>query len=184
MTHHSITTTRPESGTSAIVANPAAVITLPTWALGEKVATRVAFGAAIAALAARPEVVVIDAEVGNSTDADQFGKVAPERYFEMYISECQLVAAAVGLAVRGYVPFAATFAVFFSRAYDFIRMAGVSQVNIRLIGSHAGVEIGQDGPSQMALEDLAAMRAVHGSVVLYPSDATRHRRTDCADGRH
>lgn len=172
VTHHSITTTRPESGTSAIVANPAAVITLPTWALGEKVATRVAFGAAIAALAARPEVVVIDAEVGNSTDADQFGKVAPERYFEMYISECQLVAAAVGLAVRGYVPFAATFAVFFSRAYDFIRMAGVSQVNIRLIGSHAGVEIGQDGPSQMALEDLAAMRAVHGSVVLYPSDAT------------
>ncbi len=90
----------------------------------------------------------------------------------MFIAEQQLVATATGLAVRGYLPFAATFAVFFSRAYDFIRMAGISQVNIRLVGSHAGVEIGQDGPSQMALEDLAALRAVHGSVVLYPADAT------------
>lgn len=89
----------------------------------------------------------------------------------MFIAECQLVATAVGLAVRGYVPFAATFAVFFSRAYDFIRMAGISQVNIRLVGSHAGIEIGEDGPYQMALEDLAALRAAHGSVVLYPADA-------------
>jgi transketolase len=90
----------------------------------------------------------------------------------MFIAEQQLVAAAVGLSVRGYVPFAATFAAFFTRAYDFVRMAGISEVNIRLCGSHAGVEIGADGPSQMALEDLAMMRAVHGSTVLYPSDAT------------
>ncbi|MEO8888889.1 MAG: transketolase [Jatrophihabitantaceae bacterium] len=171
ITHHTITTNRPQPGTAAITADPTATVTLPTWTLGEKVATRAAFGAAIAALAARPEVIVVDGEVGNSTHADEFGQVAPERYFEMYIAECQLVATAVGLAVRGYVPFAATFAVFFSRAYDFIRMAGISQVNIRLVGSHAGVEIGEDGPSQMALEDLAALRAVHGSIVLYPADA-------------
>ena len=94
----------------------------------------------------------------------------------MFIAEQQLVAAAVGLAVRGYVPFASTFAAFFTRAYDFIRMAGISQANIRLVGSHAGVEIGADGPSQMALEDLPMMRAVHGSTVLYPSRRHQHRR--------
>ncbi|HEY5385584.1 MAG TPA: transketolase C-terminal domain-containing protein [Acidimicrobiales bacterium] len=135
-------------------------------------ATRGAFGAAIAALAARPEVVVLDGEVGNSTHAEEFAKVAPDRYFEMFIAEQQLVASATGLAVRGYRPFATTFAVFFARAFDFIRMAGISGVNIALAGSHAGVEIGQDGPSQMALEDIAALRAVHSSVVLYPADAT------------
>jgi transketolase len=89
----------------------------------------------------------------------------------MFIAEQQMVAAAVGLQVRGYRPFASTFAAFFSRAYDFVRMAGISQANIALSGSHAGVEIGPDGPSQMGLEDLAEMRAVHGSTVLYPSDA-------------
>ena len=135
-------------------------------------ATRSAFGAAVAALAARPDVVVLDGEVGNSTCAEEFAKVAPDRYFEMFIAEQQLVASATGLAVRGYRPFASTFAVFFSRAFDFIRMAGISGVDICLVGSHAGLEIGQDGPSQMALEDIAALRAVHGSVVLYPADAT------------
>jgi transketolase len=104
--------------------------------------------------------------------AEDFLKAYPERYFEMYIAEQQLVAAAVGLSVRGYVPFAATFAAFFSRAYDFIRMAAISQASIRLAGSHAGTEIGADGPSQMALEDRAMMRAVHGSTVFYPADAT------------
>ena len=172
MTHQHIATTKPRPGVSSITADPNAAVTMPTYEIGAKVATRVAFGAALAALAARPEVVVVDGEVGNSTHADEFAKVCPERYFEMYIAECQLVATAVGLAVRGYVPFASTFAVFFSRAYDFIRMAGISQVNICLVGSHAGCEIGEDGPSQMALEDLAALRAVHGSVVLYPADAT------------
>ncbi len=108
----------------------------------------------------------------NSTHAEDFAKAHPERYFEMYIAEQQLVAAAVGLSVRGYVPFAATFAAFYTRAYDFIRMSAISGANVRLCGSYAGVEIGADGPSQMALEDLAMMRAVHGSTVLYPSDAT------------
>jgi transketolase len=97
----------------------------------------------------------------------------PERYFEMYIAEQQMVAAAVGLQVRGWKPFASTFAAFFTRAYDFVRMAAISQANIRLSGSHAGVSIGEDGPSQMALEDLAAFRAVHDSTVLYPSDANQ-----------
>jgi transketolase len=109
--------------------------------------------------------------VSNSTHADEFKNAYPERFFEMFIAEQQMVASAVGLSVRGYIPFASTFAAFFSRAYDFIRMAGVSQVSVRLSGSHAGCEIGADGPSQMALEDIAAMRAVHTSTVLYPSDA-------------
>jgi len=167
-----VATAAPQPGSPAITPAPGAPITWPSFALGEKVATRVAFGAAVSALAARPEVVVLDGEVGNSTHAEEFGKVAPDRYFEMFIAEQQLVASATGLAVRGYRPFAATFAVFFSRAFDFIRMAGISGVDICLVGSHAGVEIGQDGPSQMALEDIAALRAVHGSVVLYPADAT------------
>src|SRR5439155_21352607 len=162
---------KPEPGEPAITDHPATV-TLPTYKKGDKVATRKAYGDALNALGARPTVVVMDGEVSNSTFADEFAKAYPERYFEMFIAEQQLVAAAVGMSVRDYVPFAATFAAFFSRAYDFIRMAGISEVDIRLSGSHAGVEIGADGPSQMALEDLAAMRAVHSSVVLYPSDAT------------
>ncbi len=116
--------------------------------------------------------MVLDGEVGNSTHTEEFAKVYPERYFEIFISEQQLVAAAVGMSVRGYIPFAATFGAFFTRAFDFIRMSAISAANIRLCGSHAGVEIGPDGPSQMALEDLAMMRAIHGSTVLYPSDAT------------
>ena len=153
-------------------ANGAAEIKLPAYDLGQKVATRKAYGDALAALGVRPEVVAMDGEVSNSTFADEFAKACPERYFEMFIAEQQLVAAAVGMAVRGYRPFASTFAAFFSRAYDFIRMAAISRSSIRLVGSHAGVEIGADGPSQMALEDLAMLRAVHGSTVLYPSDAT------------
>ena len=115
---------------------------------------------------------MLDAEVGNSTGSEQFHAVAPERYFEAFIAEQLMVAAAGGLAVRGYVPFASTFGAFFSRAADFVRMLGISGLKIRLAGSHAGVEIGPDGPSQMALEDLAIMRSAAGSVVLYPSDAT------------
>ena len=149
-----------------------ATVTPPQYELGAKVATRKAYGDALAALGARRDVVAMDGEVSNSTFADEFAKAYPERYFEMFISEQQLVAAAVGFSVRGYVPFASTFAAFFTRAYDFLRMAAISQANIRLAGSHAGVEIGADGPSQMALEDLAMLRAVHGSTVLYPSDAT------------
>jgi transketolase len=167
-----ITTARPGPGTPAITPNPEAAITLPRWEVGDQVATRAAFGAAISAMAVRPEVVVLDGEVGNSTHAGEFKESAPERFFEMFISEQQLIASTVGLSVRGYVAFASSFAAFLiSRPYDFIRMAGVSEVSIRLVGTHAGVEIGQDGPSQMALEDIAAMRAIHTSTVLYPADA-------------
>ncbi len=140
----------------------------------EPLATRKAYGEAITALgAARANVVALDAEVSNSTHAEDFKKAHPERFFEMYIAEQQLVAAAVGMQVVGLVPFASTFAAFLTRAYDFIRMAAISRANIRLSGSHAGVSIGEDGPSQMALEDLAMMRAVHGSTVLYPCDANQ-----------
>ncbi|HVA89181.1 MAG TPA: transketolase C-terminal domain-containing protein, partial [Chloroflexota bacterium] len=145
-------------------------VSLPRYAADAKVATRKAYGEALAALGARAEVVALDAEVSNSTHADSFKKAWPDRFFEIYIAEQMLVAGAVGMSVRGYRPFASTFAAFFSRAQDFIRMAAVSEANICLVGSHAGVEIGPDGPSQMALEDLANMRAVHGSTVLYPSD--------------
>ena len=147
-------------------------VTMPVYSVGDKVATRVAYGDALAAIGARTDVVAMDGEVSNSTFADVFAAKYPERYFEMYIAEQQLVAAAVGFSARGFTPFASTFAAFFTRAYDFIRMAAISRANIRLCGSHAGVEIGADGPSQMALEDLAMLRAVHGSTVLYPSDAT------------
>jgi transketolase len=147
-------------------------IKLPSYRRGEKVATRKAYGEALAAVGVRPDVVAMDGEVSNSTFAELFAKAHPRRYFEMYIAEQQLIAAAVGMAVRGYRPFASTFAAFLTRAYDFIRMAAISRANICLSGSHSGVEIGADGPSQMALEDLAMLRAVHGSTVLYPSDAT------------
>src|SRR5437764_1098875 len=162
----------PAAGRPAITPDPGAAVSLPVYEVGAKVATRKAYGDALTALGARPEVVAVDGEVSNSTHSEEFKKVYPDRFFEMFIAEQQMVAAAVGLSVRGYTCFASTFAAFFSRAYDFIRMAGVSEVDLHLAGSHAGVEIGEDGPSQMALADLAALRAVHGSVVLYPSDAT------------
>jgi transketolase len=146
-------------------------LTLPTYKLGDKVATRKAYGDTLRALGARHEVVALDGEVSNSTHADEFKDAYPDRFFEMFIAEQEMVASAVGLSVRGYTAFASTFAAFFSRAYDFVRMAGISQVNLRLSGSHAGCEIGADGPSQMALEDIASLRAVHTSTVLYPSDA-------------
>ena len=166
-----VETPKPEPGKSAQQEAKATPVKLPEYKLGDKVATRKAYGDALKALAADPLVVATDGEVSNSTHSEEFKEVAPDRFFEMYIAEQQMVAAAVGLSVRGYKPFASTFAAFFSRAYDFIRMAGISEVDMALCGSHAGVEIGQDGPSQMALEDLAAMRAVNSSVVLYPSDA-------------
>jgi transketolase len=145
---------------------------LPTWQLGEKEATRNAYGAALAALGGmRADVVALDGEVSNSTKAEDFQKAHPERFFEMYIAEQQMIAAAVGMSVRGWVPFASTFSAFTSRAFDFVRMAAVSRANIRVSGSHAGVEIGQDGPSQMGLEDIAAFRTIHDSTVLYPCDA-------------
>ncbi len=144
---------------------------------GDVVATRAAYGAALAALGSRRgDVVALDAEVSNSTYSEKFAQAHPDRFFEMYIAEQQMVASAIGAQVRGWVPFASTFAAFLTRAADFIRMGAVSEANIRLAGSHAGVSIGEDGPSQMALEDLALFRAVHGSTVLYPSDANQAAR--------
>src|SRR5215203_4810880 len=147
---------------------------LPAYEVGDEVATRKAYGDALAAVGkADGLVVALDGEVSNSTFAEIFAAAEPERYFEMYIAEQQMAAAAVGIQVRDWKPFASTFAAFWSRAYDFIRMAAISRANIRLCGSHAGVSIGEDGPSQMALEDLAAFRAVHSSTVLYPCDANQ-----------
>jgi transketolase len=147
---------------------------LPSYELGTEQATRKAYGDALAAVGrARGDVVALDGEVSNSTYSEIFRDAHPERYFEMYIAEQQMAAAAVGIQVRGWRPFASTFAAFWSRAYDFVRMAAISRANMALVGSHAGVSIGEDGPSQMALEDIAAMRAVHGSTVLYPSDANQ-----------
>ena len=152
---------------------PAGAPPAPRYDVGDNVATRKAYGDALVALGGRdPKVVALDGEVSNSTYASEFAHAYPERYFEMFIAEQQMVAAATGLATRGYKAFASTFAAFLTRAYDFIRMGSISGADLRLMGSHAGVEIGADGPSQMALEDLAMMRAVHGSTVLYPADGT------------
>jgi len=150
---------------------PTKPLTLPSYELGTNEATRKAFGDALVALGkANGKVVAIDGEVGNSTYTEEFAATLPDRFFQAYIAEQQMVATAVGFQVRKWKPFAVTFAAFLSRAYDFVRMAAVSRANIAVAGSHAGVSIGEDGPSQMALEDLASYRAVHGSTVLYPSD--------------
>jgi transketolase len=152
----------------------AAAVERPSYELGEKVATRGAYGDALAWLGSIDEsVVALDGEVGNSTYAERFAAKHPDRFFEMYIAEQQMVAAGVGLQTRGWKPFASSFGAFLSRAYDFIRMAAISDADLKLCGSHVGVSIGPDGPSQMALEDIASLRAVLDSVVLYPSDANQ-----------
>jgi transketolase len=151
-----------------------AAVERPTYEVGEKVATRGAYGDALTWLGAIDEkVVALDGEVGNSTYAERFAAKHPDRFFEMYIAEQQMVAAAVGLQTRGWKPFASSFGAFLSRAYDFVRMAAISGADLKLCGSHVGVSIGPDGPSQMALEDIASLRAVLDSVILYPSDANQ-----------
>lgn len=140
--------------------------------LGDLIATREAYGAALVRIGtANPAVVAMDGDTKNSTYSEKFFKKFPERFTECFIAEQNLVAVAIGFGTRGKVPFASTFATFFTRAFDQIRVAGISSANLKLVGSHVGVSIGEDGPSQMALEDLAMMRAVSGSVVFYPSDA-------------
>lgn len=135
------------------------------------IATRKAFGDALVWLAGhRPDLVVLDGEVGNSTYAEDFEGVAPERFVQLFIAEQTMLGVQTGLQALGKTAFAATFGAFFTRAYDQIRMGSISRADLRLCGSHAGISIGEDGPSQMALEDLASLRAVHGSTVLYPSD--------------
>ncbi|WP_199430092.1 transketolase [Qaidamihabitans albus] len=154
------------------------------YEMGTEVATRTAFGEALAALGdARSDVVALDGEVADSTRLGYFGQAHPDRFFQCYIAEQQLVAAAVGMQVRGWIPYVATFAAFLSRAYDFLRMAAVSGADLCVMGSHAGVSIGRDGPSQMGLEDIAAFRALWRSTVLYPCDAnqTAHLTAALAD---
>ena len=142
------------------------------YKMGEPVATREAYGVALAQIGeADQRVVAVDGDTKNSTYTDKFFKKFPNRFTECFIAEQNMVSVATGFGARGKVPFASTFACFFARAYDQIRVAGISMANLKLVGSHVGVSIGEDGPSQMGLEDLAMMRAVAGSVVLYPSDA-------------
>ena len=149
----------------------------PAYKLGEQVATREAYGTALAKLGeADPRVVALDADVKNSTFSDKFEKAFPDRFYQNFIAEQVMVGAAMGLAARGAIPFPSTFACFLTRAADFIRMAAISNVDIKLAGSHAGVSIGEDGPSQMALEDLAMCRAQPNFTVLYPCDAVSAER--------
>jgi transketolase len=157
----------------------------PYETTGKEIATRKAFGDALAALGkADPRVVVVDGDVKNSTHTEEFEKVAKDRFLEGYIAEQNMVGMAMGLAARGRVPFASTFACFFTRAYDFIRMAAIGNLNIKLVGTHAGVSIGEDGPSQMGLEDLAMMCAQPDFTVLYPADATSAWRATWLMAQH
>jgi transketolase len=149
----------------------------PPYKIGDSVATREAYGAAIARLGALDDrIVALDADVKNSTFSDKFEQQHPERFYQTFIAEQAMIGAAMGLAARGAIPFPSTFAAFLTRAYDFIRMAAISNVNIKMAGSHAGVSIGEDGPSQMALEDLAMMRTQPNIAVLYPCDAVSTER--------
>ena len=166
---------KPASRPRAVeVAKP---IAPPAYKMGEEVATREAYGFALAKLGeADQRVVALDADVKNSTFSDKFEKQFPDRFYQNFIAEQVMVGAAMGLAARGAIPFPSTFACFLTRAADFIRMAAISNVGIKMAGSHAGVSIGEDGPSQMALEDLAMCRAEPNIAVLYPCDAVSAER--------
>ncbi|MCC7035395.1 MAG: transketolase [Acidobacteria bacterium] len=157
----------------------------PTYTLGEQVATREAYGTAITKLASvDPRVVALDADVKNSTFSERFEAAHPDRFYQCFIAEQVMIGAAMGLAARGAVPFPSTFAAFLTRASDFIRMAAISGVNIKLAGSHAGVSIGEDGPSQMALEDFAMTAAQPNFTVLYPADAVSTEKLVGEMARH
>jgi transketolase len=149
----------------------------PAYKLGDQVATREAYGTALASLGAvDPRIVALDADVKNSTFSEKFEKAYPDRFYQVFIAEQALIGVSMGLASRGAIPFPSTFACFLERASDFIRMAGISMLNVKLAGSHAGVSIGEDGPSQMALEDLAMARGVPNCSVFYPCDAVSAER--------
>jgi transketolase len=157
----------------------------PAYEVGEQVATWTAYGTALAKLgAAEPRVVALDGDVGDSTCARAFAAAFPERFVHAYIAEQNMIGMAVGLQARGRIPFVSTFACFLTRAFDPIRMAAISRANLKLCGSHAGVSVGEDGPSQMGLEDLAMMRAVPGAVVLHPADAVAAERMVTLAARH
>ena len=175
----------PSDAAAHVSAGPPRLSSPPAYERGSQVATRTAYGDALAALgAADPRIVALDADVGNSTFSQTFESAHPDRFVETHIAEQAMVGAAMGLASRGAIPFPSTFAAFLTRASDFVRMAGIGGMNIKLAGSHAGISIGEDGPSQMALEDLAMMRAVPGCAVLYPCDAVSAARlVEAAAGR-
>lgn len=156
-----------------------ALSTPPSYAKGDMVATRLAYGTAIAKLAQNnPRVVALDGDTKNSTYSEHIKKVSADRYIECYIAEQNLVSVAIGAGCRGRtIPFVSTFAAFFTRAFDQLRMGAISQTNINCVGSHAGISIGEDGPSQMALEDLGMFRSIPGSTVFYPSDAVSCERS-------
>lgn len=161
-------------GTFSPPQTPRAAMTQPSWSPeSQPEATRRGFGDALAALGkANPLIVTLDGDVKNSTYTEDFEKIEADRFFEMYIAEQNMVGAAMGFAAAGKIPFASTFACFLTRAADFLRMAAISGSNIKLVGTHAGISIGEDGPSQMGLEDLAMTTAQPDFAVLYPSDAT------------
>ena len=157
----------------------------PAYAAGDSVATREAYGVALAKLGRLdPAVVALDGDVKNSTFAEKFKAACPDRYVEGFIAEQNLVGAGMGMAACGKIPFVSSFACFLTRAFDQVRMAGISQTNIKFAGSHCGVSIGEDGPSQMGLEDLAMFRAVPGSLVLYPADGVAGERCVELAARH
>jgi transketolase len=178
----SIRVTPPKPAPWSPPERPSAPVVLPAYE--EDIATRKAFGEALAAMASRADVVVLDGEVANSTYTEDFQKVAPERFVELYIAEQCMAGVAVGMQALGKTVYAATFGAFLTRAYDFFRMAAVGRARLHLCGSHAGVSIGEDGPSQMALEDLAMMRTVHGSIVLYPADGNAAAKLTAAMADH
>jgi transketolase len=176
---------RPASASASLARPDYSRMPAPAYKTGDSVATREAWGTALASLGGvDPRVVALDADVKNSTFSERFEKVYPDRFFECFIAEQGMIGAAMGFAARGAIPFPSTFACFLTRAADFIRMAGVSFSNVKYTGSHAGVSIGEDGPSQMALEDLAMMRAVPGCAVLYPCDAMSTERLVVEMARH
>jgi transketolase len=157
----------------------------PPYKLGDSVATREAYGAALARLGgADPRIVALDGDVKNSTFSDKFEAAHPERFYQCFIAEQAMIGASMGLASRGAIPFPSTFAAFFSRAADFVRMMAISDLGVKMAGSHAGVSIGEDGPSQMALGDLAMMTAEPNLTVLYPCDAVSTERLLAAAAYH
>ena len=178
---------RPERAGSAVDLNPQprGPLPAPEYKLGDSVATREAYGTALARLGgADDRIVALDADVKNSTFSERFEKVHPNRFYQAYIAEQVMCGAAMGLASRGAIAFPSTFACFLSRAADFVRMTGISDLNVKFAGSHVGVSIGEDGPSQMALEDLAMMRAVPNCAVLYPCDAVSTEKLMAAAAYH
>ena len=167
----------PDGPVPAAAPRTHAPLAAPAYTIGDSVATREAYGSALLKLGqADPRIVALDADVKNSTYSEKFEQAFPDRFYQCFIAEQVMIGAAMGLASRGAIPFPSTFACFLTRAYDFLRMAGISRLDIKVAGSHAGVSIGEDGPSQMALEDLAMMRAVPDCAVLYPCDAVSTER--------